>query len=157
MEAQRVKVAMALDPGCRKGHGIALFIDGRVIWAGMVKDLSIAVLSWVHTYQVTDLIIEIPVVRQTGQQKGSQKDIIDLALAAGTAVGKIVMAWPTCQVEEVVPEKWKRQIPKDIACHRIKERLTAVEKSCLPAKLTNDILDAIGIGFWKFDRERALV
>lgn len=157
METERMNVTMAVDPGVRKGYGVAIFSGSRLVGASMEKNMHTFLNYCEGVYNVTECVIEMPVVRATGQQKGRQSDIIDLAAATGIFMGMLSRCYTGVTLTVVYPEQWKRQIPKDIACSRIRERLTDEEVSSLPRRVTNDMLDAIGIGFWKFDRERALV
>jgi hypothetical protein len=154
---ERINVTMSVDPGVTKGFAIALFCGSRLVAATMEKDIQLYLKYCQGMYNVTYCVLEIPVVRQTGQQKGRQTDITDLAIACGRLIGHLSEAYPNVKLECIPPEKWKKQIPKKIGNERVAARITDEELDILPKRMNSDILDAIGIGFWKYDRERALV
>lgn len=141
------------DPGCTKGHGVALWMDGKLSWAGIIPSED-PVIDWAGT-----LVVEVPVVRETGLQKGSQRNIIDLALAAGKLIGTNASRFSS--VVEVYPETWGGQIPPDIKYTRILERLTEEEKANIawPSRksLRADVVMAVGIGLYVFSPERSLM
>jgi len=115
------------------------------------------------------VVIEIPKVYDAQFQKGDQRDIRDLALAAG---GLLVAArhangipGENVKVEKVEPREWKGTLDKKIMLARILSKLTDAE--CATIQLTEnvieagiragkgpgaDVLDAIGIGLWKLGR-----
>ena len=155
---QRINCGLAIDPGGRaKGNAVSLFAESSLFRTDMVRDFPGYIHALSSSYNVHSMLVEMPVVRQTGQQKGRQSDIVDLAVEVGRVIATVAQYFPDCIILTVKPEEWKRNIPKTIGCKRILERLTEEEKSVLPARASTDILDSIGIGFHVFDRSRALV
>jgi hypothetical protein len=147
---------IGIDPGVTKGNAYAIFEDKRLFAAGMTKDLYKTLQEL--GLEFTEAAIEVPVVRPLKYQKGRQKDIVDLAVAAGKAQAIItIFGHPTdfcCSTFS--PETWKGQLPKKIACSRILKSLTWEEQAVLPKKYTDDVIDAIGIALYMVDPERAL-
>jgi hypothetical protein len=145
---------VSCDPGVNKGHGVAVWSGGKLVRAYLMpRDGMI-----VEADPAATLAVEIPVVRDTSLQKGSQKDITNLAIAAGMLIGRHQRSFAS--VVEVYPEQWGGQVPAHIKFERILQRLTPEERNCIekPAlkKLNEDVLAAIGIGFLIFSPDRAL-
>lgn len=83
-------------------------------------------------------------------------DLIALAASGGVAVG--VMASVGCTSEFVYPHDWKGQRPKDVHNRYVRNLLSVEEAemflhSFSTKALQNDVLDAIGIAFWKVGRK----
>lgn len=136
---------LAIDPGNPGWHssegasGWAVFDERVLTRAGHGPPTRIP--------GVTELVIEIPVVRRMGKSKGRPSDLIDLAFVAGM--------WAGCQpsVETVAkyrPEQWKGQLPKHICHARACAVLSPAELEHVPrlAKTRGqlDMYDAISIG-----------
>lgn len=156
MKKKKERRSLACDPGVTKGHAIAVFDDVCLESVQMVQDFGKWATEFSKDFEVDELALELPVVRQARLQKGRQSDIVNLAAAAGGVVSTCILLWPDCAATMYKPEEWKGQLPKKIACDRIKDRLTIMEKLRLPKRLSHDMLDAIGIGFHCFDRARSL-
>lgn len=144
----------SVDPGCVKGHGVALWKENGELASAFLIPSEDPVIVWGGV-----LVIEIPVVRQTGLQKGSQRDIVNLALAAGKLIGTNSNRFQS--VVELCPEQWAGQIPKDVKYKRILERLTEDEKASIDwpkqKALRMDVVEAIGIGLHIFSPARSLM
>ena len=110
----------------------------------------------------------IPKVYDAQFQKGDQRDIRDLAMAAGALVVAARFAGPPAQrrvVETVEPREWKGTVDKKVMLARIYDKLSEQERACI--RLTQkqidsgirtgrgpgaDVLDAIGVGLWTLGR-----
>lgn len=169
MEIEKVTFRISCDPGCaRKGYAFAFFVHEpskplRLNHCGMASSLTDFLSDFVSfNNDLTHFAMEIPVVRQTAHQRGSQKDIVNLAIAAGKVLGEAKMKFPDCTIQEVLPEQWKGQLPKEIANMRTFNALRKDEKEAFESgeykkSNANDVLDAIGIGLHHWDRQRALI
>lgn len=156
---------LCVDPGLR-GCGVAEFENEKLVKAGYVKNpvggrgyvAHAAMGEAVHEmfdYWLYDLVlIEHPrIYPGSQQQKGDLNDIVDVA-----AVGAAVATCFVSVVSTVFPSDWKGQVPKQKMLARIKaailpEELHRVQQT--NKSDTEDILDAIGIGFWKLGRINA--
>jgi Holliday junction resolvasome RuvABC endonuclease subunit len=152
----RTKYVIGIDPGVTKGFGYAVFKNRTLILAGMTKDLYKTCKDMDIEFE--EAAIETPVVRPLKYQKGRQKDIVDLAIAAGKAQAIVTMFGHETDFCCITfsPETWKGQLPKKIACARVLAALSEEEKAVLPKKYTDDVLDAIGIAMHSADSARAL-
>ena len=150
----------ALDPGLR-GCGTAWFdktgklmaVDyirntvktdtGPKAWAGYLE----------HGRCSADVFIsEVPQVYRAGASKGDPDDLIQLAGVVGLFTGII-------EADEylgVKPREWKGQVPKDVHHARLIKTLSAedLEKinAAAPPSLRHNVLDAVGIGKWWFQK-----
>lgn len=99
---------------------------------------------------VTDMIVEIPCVYGTDQQKGDQNDLIHLAYTAGIIVGHITAFRNINKIGRVSPQEWKGSTPKAIHNERVKakhpEAIPMVER--VAKSYQHNVWDAIGLGDW---------
>lgn len=140
----------------------AEYIDAEPLGDGSVH-LKHAILT------KDTVVIEIPKVYDAQRQKGDQRDIRDLAMAAGglAVAARFANGVPgeRTQVQLVEPREWKGTVDKKVMLARIWEKLSDEEKKAirLQEKLITqgirhgrgpgaDVLDAIGIGLWKLGR-----
>jgi hypothetical protein len=181
--------AVSIDPG-KLQCGVAIFSEKRLISAILAKNLinkpgEDGPAVWVNTakavweaivwsggtngptgvihlcQRIGTLVLEVPVVRKAGLQKGSQDDVLTLAGVDG-AIASLLSDMQSndelvsscyrheLQVKHYKPEQWKGQAPKAVMCARIMDRLTPDEKKSIdptvPKSLLSNVHDAIGIG-----------
>lgn len=155
---------LTVDPGLR-GCGVALFRDGRLVWAKYVLNLertdrggdcfrgmAFAVENEARHagYEGSErVLVELPQVYQSKHQKGDQDDILQLA----GVVGALCMALPPSRT--VRPREWKGTIAKEVMTRRILSRLDTDEDAAILRKseaLDHNIIDAVGIGLWYLGR-----
>lgn len=102
--------------------------------------------------KTTQMVIESPRVYQTAKQKGSQEDILNLALVVGQCM--FLGTQQKMSVALVRPDEWKGNLEKTMAKIRIIARLAPGEMSriVLPKvqSLQHNVWDAIGIGLHQF-------
>lgn len=147
---------------------VAEYVDQEPLDAGAVT-LEHAVAVMMHDVPSSLTVIEVPRHYDAQHQKGDQKDIRDLALAAGGLIvtARFAMGVPgeRVPVEKVEPRTWKGTVDKKVMLARIWDKLSYDERECvrLTAKQVSsgiqsgkgpgaDVLDAIGIGLWKLGR-----
>ncbi len=132
-----------------------------------VLTLQYAIQKWA----VPQVVLEIPKVYDAQHQKGDQKDIRDLAMAAGSlrTAARFALGVPgeRTLVEEVEPRAWKGTLDKKVMLVRILSKLSELERAILAEVVTNvqvdsalrtgkgpaaDVIDSIGLGLWKLER-----
>lgn len=153
---------VAIDPG--KVTGVAIF-DGsdpditftvhRLKFAGVcaIEECRGFIESAApHRHDLSihgDCIIEVPQIYPGQQQKGDQNDLIDLAVTVGRYAE--CAASYGFRVTLVKPRAWKGQLPKDVCWQRVRDTLTAHERSVpeqIPKSKAHNMHDAIGLGTW---------
>lgn len=169
------KNVWSIDPGVTY-CGLSRFANGFLQEADYVEPtkghrdynkLNRVGLALVHRYlenPAEEVVIELPVIYQTANQKGDQADIRNLAAAAGS-IGGTLSALTTVPVYYVEPSYWKGTIPKNIFLQRIWGSLTTEEQSAVKltyAQVTRalehadgkgaDVLDSIGLGLFRLQR-----
>lgn len=97
------------------------------------------------------MIIETPEVYAGGQANAN--NLITLAIR----IGGLIEYFETqrAQVTTVLPRNWKGSTPKLIFCNRTFEKLWKGHKEKIltfPKSKQHDVLDAIGLGMWFFNR-----
>lgn len=100
--------------------------------------------------------IEVPQIYQTAQQKGPQKDLIDVTLTAGACALALLDLGATVKFLE--PREWKGQIPKPVTQRRVDKALTQKEAALIswPIKSkAHNVYDAIHLGLKAFTRRTA--
>lgn len=71
------------------------------------------------------VVIECPQIYATRHQKGSQQDLIDLAVVVGQIKERAIALGHT--VDLVLPREWKGQTPKEVSAQRVNETLSPLE------------------------------
>ena len=153
---------VSLDPGLR-GSGIAWWAeDGtllRVEYLRNPEKTGNGPAAWVGYTGLyiwkndPDFFIsEVPQVYRAGASKGDPDDL--LQLAGGVGVFSVLVS---ADVRiGVKPREWKGQVPKDVHHARLIKTLSAedLEKINLaaPPSLRHNVLDAVGIGKWWFQK-----
>ena len=152
---------VAIDPG-KKAVGWALFSDKNLIQCGLVineggpAQLNAAMEDAFQDFHAAVVVVEVPQMYQQRFLKGDPNDLIDVALAAGMAVGNLAPCGDE-DIELVRPRKWKGTRPKKVCNQLTLKTLTPAELAiyenteCL-ASLRHNVIDAIGIGLWKAGR-----
>jgi hypothetical protein len=165
-----VKRFVAVDPGygASGGTGLAYFEDGELAaaWLARGRDAcTVANDAWriltealpVDVLAGLGVVAEVPVVRRRGARERAAAlsgTLIQLALVSGMIAGR---AAPGTQVQFVIPEDWKGQLPKDVCVRRVKEVLSGEEldRMDLPSRaLQHNVFDAAGVGLWRLGRLR---
>lgn len=94
------------------------------------------------------LVLELPRSYEAAQQKGSQNDLIDLAVVVGAIIGALHLA-PGSICYTVAPRDWKGTLSKEKFIEtRILPRLEPYEFSRiekLPKSLLHNVHDAVGL------------
>jgi hypothetical protein len=146
---------LAIDPG-KHAIGLSVWDDGR-----LTRVLFVPVESWqgiavdLRDWAADEIVCEIPQVYRTGLQKGDQGDLIAVALVAGACLSCAAVA------TAVRPQAWKGQVPKEIHNERVLKRVEREAASVfaelmkIPKTKRHNVIDAVGIGQWYFDRKRA--
>lgn len=159
------KALVAIDPGVR-GCGIAKFcVETKELYEAfylpnpMAKGddyeavYSMASAVFGKSTDITEGIIECPMVYSASKQKGRQSNILALAGVSYATSTLLFDYGITCQ--KVLPYEWKGQVDADIMLKRIEKRLNGIEilaiRSCAQ-RLRHNVIDAIGIGLYKLGR-----
>lgn len=146
---------VAVDPG--KDHaGVAELADGVVIRCALIRAegpyrVAVGVAAWTGRMLVDDLVVE-------GQQiyprsKGDPNDMLPLAQVVGGVLARVTHI----DHHNPLPREWKGSTPKDVFTARIEAGLTEAERDLvdrlkLPKSLRHNVLDAIGLGKWCYER-----
>jgi hypothetical protein len=149
---------VSVDPGLRS-CGVAYWKEGvlqaaqlvlgdkkardAAAWRAMTDNLHHEVLDFTGS----PVAIEFPQVYRYG--KGDPNDLLQLAVIVGGC-----FSW-TDNLHVYRPREWKRQVPKNIMCQRIQDRLTEEERRrvALPVpSLAHNVWDAVGIGLHHLGR-----
>lgn len=163
-----MKVNVSIDPGV-KGCGLAIWFEKNLVHAeytgalgGQAHPLFESIPGLVKALEgveIDTIVIEKPKVYNAAQQMGDQRDLINLAITVGAA--GYALADKAEVVLIVEPWEWKMQTPKAISNKRTKAALMPEEHAMvqLPsaASLHHNVWDAIGIGLWRFDKNRGPV
>lgn len=161
---------LAIDPG-KLECGWALFENGVLDKAGLARnpvhkpgaegpdvwlETTKQILEEVSAERPDVLVMEIPQVYKQGQQKGDQKDLVELAGVDGCIRGLFCLA-DKCVVYR--PAQWKGQTPKPIHNKRVMAKLTQAEiktfeadTADVPRSLLHNVVDAVGIGLFYLGR-----
>lgn len=143
---------LAIDPGVH-----------RHAWALIGKGLLDCGIGERFPRDINRVVIEMPRIYPKARSKVPPNDIVDLAYAAGVAVGGIIAGDPNVKVQVVTPREWKGTIPKTkkwdryIIHKRIAQWLTPPERIVyvkaleqVAPSLRHNIVDAVGIGLWAY-------
>lgn len=143
---------IAVDPG--ENTGGAYFVDGVLVWAGLLS-----LLDGTHSNVHADrLVIELPFIRpeDLGRDKAAivckrLNDLVTLSVTAGQWIRSINAP----NTRRLFPHQWKGGVSKERHHPRVLEALVPNELALLPklphSKLHN-VLDAIGIGLYDLGR-----
>jgi hypothetical protein len=162
---------LTIDPGVHH-YAIAQWRDGRLVSAEYIDEEPLdhgALLLHLRAASQDLVIVEMPKVYDAQFQKGDQRDIRDLALAAGGLVvaARFANGIPGehVPVETIEPREWKGTVDKKVMLARIWDKLANEEKEGVQLTMTKieqgvragkgpgaDVLDAIGIGLWHVGR-----
>ena len=148
---------LSVDPG-KHHHGCALW-ENEELAAAWVTDKDVPLIYTLPTRAdvIDRIVIEGQRIRPLKESKGGlkgQNDMLDVAWAAGEAVGPFVAKG--VRVTRWKPEEWKGSVPKKIMMERILSVLSEDEKERIrwhSAKLDHNIIDGIGLGLRYLRRE----
>lgn len=145
---------IAIDPGNQTGW--ALFDGGQLQSAGASpKDEVLAEPPFLKGAQV---VLELPRIYPQGRSPANpNRSIRPLMLMVGDLQGFYRRAG--LEVTLIEPKGWKGQVPKTIHHRRLLAKLTDEEKARLPKRprakdFDHNMLDAVGLGLWKLEREK---
>lgn len=144
---------IAIDPG--NDTGWACFVSGVLLTCGTDR---YPIFFHDPTFsRGARVIIEKPQGRER-HSKGSQNQIIDLAIKAGELSGFYKKQPWVKLVTLVTPVEWKGSVPKEIHNRRVLAKLTEQELALLPVRprarnpYDHNTVDAIGLGLWLLKR-----
>lgn len=174
-------ILRTIDPGLR-GCGAAEFyiaLEGgrafpqllRAAYVRNLKDgrcypahagMAEAVVDWYGTRKVAwnkveDLLIIEHPRAYPGMPKTDPNDLLDVC-GVGAACAAVLQNYT--RLESVFPFEWKGNVDKKAMTARIESKLTLHELEKIEPvgrALRHNVLDAIGIGLWKFGRLNAKV
>ena len=103
------------------------------------------------------VVVEYPQVYQSRQQKGRQKDIVDLAAIAGA----LIAGAKSQRIEVLIPTPAERKgnIPKEVEHARVLRALNLTESNVkkmarVPQHLLHNVLDAVCLAWWGAEKVR---
>lgn len=148
------------------GLGVALFLSGELVSAEYLGGLGgqahpllepvthLAAFLAQAGEPIGELAIEVPQVYPGPQQKGDQKDLVKLAIVAGTVMA--TAAGLGCRaIVTMQPAEWKGQTKKEIMVERVKNKLSTREVACIDLPMdsvAHNVFDGIGIGLKRLGR-----
>lgn len=149
---------LAVDPG-KLVCGAALFEDGVLYHAALLKAESTAQLAWsvvdwggkTALFEPDYLVVEGQQVYRFG---GSDpNDLLPLAFLAGCVAGRMSRS-PLVMPK---PREWKGSLKKEVFAARIVDALAPAEKAVLDSvkcakSLKHNVIDAVGLGLWALGR-----
>ncbi len=145
---------LAIDPGANQGWAFFQKLSGE--WTLIRCGLGVIPASICPE----SVVIEQPVIYP--HAKARPNDIITLALAAGTTVGRLVARWPDLEtnVHWVQPRAWKGTINADIMTRRIESKMgpvamDMVKELNLSASKRHNVVDAVGLGLYFLNARQA--
>ena len=148
---------VAVDPG--KNLGFAAFQNGFLLDCGLFvcEDTRELTKNLFHSCDVVkpdQAVIELPRVFPQKSWKGDPNDLIQVAKIAGIAIAALS---PFCDVDEIYPQEWKGNRPKDVDNKHTISLLKDFELDIynalhVPKNLRHNVIDAIGIGLWRLKR-----
>lgn len=172
-------LVVAIDPGVN-GCGVALYVNRELATASYVelnhpelakgsKAASAArglapLVALIESYRklfevegLTWLVIERPQDYSGPQRIADPQDLADLTLVVGAIVGACEPLF--MEVWDVLPARWKGQVPKEIMHDRAKACLTETELASinLPSAaktLGHNVWDAVALGLWFHARRK---
>lgn len=150
-------ILVAVDPGVR-GCAVAVFGDGVLLLALKTHSIHDSLMSCalaacepvekLKIAHINMLIIEKPQVYDSRNQRGDQRDIIDLALVVGAVIAVMAIGHVIYRIETPLPHRWKGNVPKNISKYRARAKLTDVELDKVGLFANHDVWDAIALGQW---------
>lgn len=191
------KYLLAIDPG-KLQCGVAIFkdqslahatlarnqidkpgTDGPRVYVNTARAVVSAVMKAGGTrndrpyliQSIGTLVLETPVIRKVGLQKGSQDDVLCLMGVDG-AIAALISEWSedhdagiegrdtkrSMKIVGVTPEGWGDQVPKHIKNQRMLKRLSVDEHETIdpkvPPSLLHNVYDSIAIGLFHLGRYR---
>jgi hypothetical protein len=141
---------VSIDPGSN-GCGVAYWFDGIMRSAHYIRGNAFDIIKHaaekVHRAQA---VIECPQTYGGRAAKGDANDLIQLAVVVGHLQMGLsdseATEWPTL----ILPQDWKRQVPKDLCAKRAMKALHGYELESVerhvPESLQHNMWDAVGIG-----------
>lgn len=145
---------LCIDPG--KTAGWAYFEDGKLAACGKTKNI---LKEWLVNPENLHVVVESQRIYPSIRKEGiPDNDIVSLARTAGEISGFYLAG--RASTEYVFPREWKGTVPKRITEKRVlavadseEYRLIYSTKSDRAKSLDNNMIDAIGIGYWKLGRK----
>jgi predicted Zn-dependent protease with MMP-like domain len=141
-----------IDSGANAGaslwHGTEL-VFCRLVREREIRDWQRQVLT-LFDQEVTNTVVEIPIVRKNQGTKVDPNGLIKL----GVSAGRLIPAFGG-EVSYLYPNQWKGTLPDEVLYRRILSALSEKEKALLPklaAGLIHNVLDSVGIGLDKLGR-----
>jgi hypothetical protein len=162
---RRTVILLAADPGKHftalavwvVGNNLREFVRAELVGtkdnpAAARRTMAQAVVRHTRNTQA-HLFCELPQSYTLAQQKGSQNDLIEVAVSVGAIVGATSA---DTTVTLVTPAEWKGQLPKDVHHARIAKHITPTMRAhveAYPKHLQHNVLDAIALGLWALERK----
>lgn len=155
-------LVVGVDPGT-SGLGVAAVLNGTLLDARYIsgeggalhplRETAYGFEQWllaIADFGLPDLArIEIPQVYTAAQQKGDQRDLINLAVVAGQCL-EVCGSVGVLAGSLVTPAQWKGQLPKGVMQDRLRKELgEQVDAIEFPkaTSLHHNVWDAIGIAW----------
>jgi hypothetical protein len=168
-----VSTLLAVDPSLRC-TGVALFVDGRLTAAGVVRpaiktgspvDRAAQIAREVRSYVaqqgvsawMSEIVLEWPQVYRAAKSKGDPNDLLGIAAVCGA----VATYWPNSQITAYKPAEWAGQLPKATSHkqalasprgRRVFGRLQGDEVLVWDQLRYHDAVDAVGIGLYHLGR-----
>ncbi len=140
---------LAIDPG--KSYVGWCLANGTTLHSCGVLEFAQhrQLTQWLEKQAPTQLIVEVPQIYQQKHWKGSQADIVSVALTAGTCLGGCA------KTTQVLPHAWKGSVKKEIHQQRVLSEIGLRGEFAFLAqlkKLTKErqshATDAAGLALW---------
>lgn len=142
-----------LDPGNRTGWA---YFEGNELKACGVWSLK-RMLSEQCAPPGCRVVIEQPIVYTRKKSKAKPSSVVKLSITVGRLAAKFEARG--CKVEYVFPVTWKGTVPKGVMNKRVQKEAAATENCLISSAMSgrskkpdHNMLDGIGIGFWKHRR-----
>lgn len=153
------KLLVSIDPGIR-ATGVGVFEDKTLIASRYVYNSSSKGLGPQESYTmarqiktwlqgagyefINVLAMEWPQVYPVS--KGDPNDLLPLCGVDAALVA--LLDAPGLSVIHYLPMGWKGQLPKEVMCERIVQRLSPEERTLIHdvGHLTHNVIDSIGVG-----------
>lgn len=140
---------ISIDPG-KHACGVAWWQGNKLVRAAYVG-MSEFTEDIKRPFLTTDVWVE----RQYLTKKHKRPmDIVDLSFAAGKAAAWATCGVSMCDIHEILPIRWKGNVPKEIMIPRILAKLSPEEVARIERVGNKDhnTIDAIGIGLYGLGR-----
>jgi hypothetical protein len=158
------RLTLALDPG--ENTGVAWGIDGKLVACSLAHPgdlLSVpeGPARELVFFRDAHCVIELPRLYPVGVYGSPRKataignSLIREAVTLGGFKDQALRLGMS--TEEILPRDWKGMVAKRTMCKRVIDRMTRDERRLvvalgLPKSKVHNVLDAIGIFFWKVGR-----